>query len=194
MIRVFMATCGGALVAALAAVSASAQPAAPQPAAPQPAASQQRSPEAIALQTAVERVCLPVLRGQEMAGVADAAGVRRKDGNWSLPAQGAADVQISPPTKVNPHVCSLHLTVAPGGAGGLTGLLDRWSQARGLHPVKVGEASRGPYMSRNTWTWEGTTADGAMALVFDVAHNLDGSPVDGANATALVSLTPRSQS
>lgn len=180
MPRIFFAVCGGAFVLAAASAPASAQS----------GASDSRSPEEIALQTAVERVCLPVLRGRKMTELVSSAELRRKEDGWQFEASGGPIVQITPPTTVNPHVCSMHLKVTPGDVAGLTGVLDQWSQARGLHPVKVGDASRGPFKARTTWTWEGSTSDGALALVFDLERNLDGSPVNGANATALVSLTP----
>lgn len=176
-----------AVLASLAAAVATAGQAAAQT-----ASADQRTPAAIALQTAVERVCLPVLGGKPMKTIASAAGVTQNDSGWWLPAGGPQGVSILPPDSVNPNVCSLTVTYQAGQGAPLYDLLSRWSQDHGLQPVKVKEPSRGPSYARVTSSWEGQTPSGQMAIVLATEKQLNGAPVAGADnqATVLISVTP----
>jgi hypothetical protein len=153
-------------------------------AAPCVAAAQQagdtRTPSAIAVQTALERVCLPVLQGKAVDTVAKSAGVTDKDGRLWLDAGGKAGVAVIPPTPVNPTVCRLHVTFPAAQDGTVEQLLARWSAAKGLTALKTGERTQGSTMSRLTWSWEGPAAGGRLALVYAKELTLDGKPTQGA--------------
>ena len=176
-----------AVLASLAALAAPAGQAAAQTVSPD-----QRPPAAVALQSAIERVCLPVLGGEPMKTVASAAGVKANDSGWWLPAGGPQGVAILPPDSVNPNVCSLTVTYQAGPGAPLYDLLSRWSQDHGLKPVKTKETSQGPSYARVTSSWEGRTSSGQMAVVLATEKQLNGAPVAGADnqANVLISVTP----
>jgi hypothetical protein len=164
------------------------------PALAQSAPVDQRPPAAVAVQTALERVCLPVLGGKPMKAAASAAGVQENDSGWWLAAGGKQGVAILPPDSVNPHVCSLTVTYQAGQGAPLYTLLDRWSADHGLKPVKVKAASQGATYAHVTSSWEGQTPQGEMAVVLNAEKGLNGAPAaNGENqATVLLSLTPAS--
>lgn len=150
-----------------------------------------RTPEAVALQTGLERACLPALK-HKGAKVSELPGLAHDDAGPFLPINETERLRISPPSAVNPTVCMMTLYYPPGGRKAMLALLDAWSAANHLAPVRVDQPNQGPEHLRWTSTWEGATGAGEMALAFSAEKALDGGPVhDGRNqATLLVSLTP----
>ena len=176
-----------AALAGLAAIAATAGQACAQT-----APADTRTPAAIALQTAIERVCLPVLGGRPMKAVAGPAGVTQNDSGWWLPAGGKQGVSILPPDSVNPTVCSLSVAYQAGQGAPLYALLQRWSADPGLKPVEVQAESQGPDFAHVTSSWEGQTPSGYTAIVLNVEKPLNGAPAAGGEgqAAVLVSVTP----
>jgi hypothetical protein len=150
-----------------------------------------RTPEAIAVQVALERVCLPLLAGQTVHQVEGPAGLHQDDNGWFLALPGAERLALQPPGGVNPTVCTFSLTYPLGQSKPLLDLLTLWATDRGLKPVSAGRSSKGPTERRWTWSWQGTEAGATTALVFDTEKLLNGQPVAGAldRATILVSRT-----
>lgn len=165
------------------------------PAGAQTASADTRTPATVAVQTAIERVCLPVLGGQSMKTAAATANVKQNDSGWWLSAGGAQGVAILPPDSVNPHVCALTVTYQRGQGALLYGLLETWSADHGLKAVKTKVSRQGQAHGHVTSSWEGQTPKGAMALVLNVETGLNGAPASGGEgqAAVLVSLTPPTQ-
>jgi hypothetical protein len=170
-----------ALAAGLAAVAA--------PALEAPADS--RTAEAIAVQVALERVCLPLLTGQALKPVAAASGLRRDDDGWFLSLPGGERLSVLPPGGSNPTVCTFSLTYPIDRPQPMLSLLKLWADDHQLAAASHGRPSRGPAEQRWIWSWRGTGPLGSTALVFDTEKTLDGRPVSGAldRATVLVSRT-----
>jgi hypothetical protein len=159
-------------------------------AAPRPAsAADTRTPEAIAIQTGLEQVCLPALR-QHSEALPKAAGLRRDDGGAYLPIANGEKLHLAPPTAVNPTVCMMTLSYPVGRRKGVLTLLDAWAAAHHLTAVKVDKATEGPANERWTSTWEGDAPAGRLAIAFTASHPLSGDAAGQSQATVLVSLTP----
>jgi hypothetical protein len=148
-----------------------------------------RSPEAVALQVALEGVCLPLAKGRPMKTLAANAGVRERNEEWVMPIRGREAIVLSPPTEANPNLCAFTITYPAGQQAPLLELLNNWASGRGLSPVKVREASRGPVRKRWASTWEGVAEGGVMAIVFSEERTLAGEPLGGSLDTATVMLS-----
>ncbi|MEO6341091.1 MAG: hypothetical protein ABIO39_13700 [Caulobacteraceae bacterium] len=152
------------------------------------------SPESAAALSTVERVCLPLLRGQTLKAVAAIAGLKQDHGEWTLPIAGRKRVVIDPPGGPNKTVCSAKLTYSLDGGPQIVDVLSRWAQAQApaLQMVKDHEDSKGPLRLRKTTSWFGMASGGSLGLVLSEEKDLQGRPAAGDydEATLLVSLTP----
>jgi len=152
-----------------------------------------RTPEAIAIQTGIEQVCIPLLghHGQSPPG---SAAVRHDENGPFLPVNGAERLRITLPDSVNPTVCTMSLNYPDGRCKGMLALLDAWSAAHHLKPVRVDQTSRGPEGERWTSTWAGQNPSGEMAIAFSADQPLGAAPGKSAPnlATIEISLSPRS--
>lgn len=152
------------------------------------------SPEAAAALSTVERVCLPLIRGQTLKAVAATAGLKRDHDDWILPIAGRKRVVIDPPGDSNKTVCSAKLTYGVDGGAPIVDVMNRWAQAQTppLQKVKDGEDSKGPLRLRKTTSWFGMVSGGSLGLVLSEEKDLQGRPAAGDydEATLLVSLTP----
>ncbi|WP_374471640.1 hypothetical protein [Phenylobacterium sp.] len=149
-----------------------------------------RTPEAIALQSALERVCVPLIAGQDPDAVSQASGLRQRDGQWVLTVDGRKELLVLPPTPANPNVCSLTVTYDAGGEKPILDLLNAWALANSLEVRRVREPSEGPLRDRRTSSWEGSRQGAPTALVFSEEKTKDGKPVAGDldQATVLLSI------
>lgn len=147
-----------------------------------------------AVMTTVKDVCLPLLKGAQIASVAKTAGLKNGRDGWVLPIAGKRRIEIEPPDGPNPHVCSATVIHAPGADDQIVKALTGWaaSQTPGLQPVKSAEKATGPLYQLTTSSWSGKTADGVLGLSYSEDKTLDGKPVAGNldQATLAISLTP----
>jgi len=153
------------------------------------AAADTRTPEAIDVQVALERVCLPLLKGKTVNQVARPADLKHDDSGWYLAMPGAERLSVQPPGGANPTVCSFKVTYPVDRPQPILALLNLWAKDHHLTPASVARASTGPAEQRKTWSWQGRNAGAALAVVFDTEKTLDGRPVGGSldRATVLVS-------
>jgi hypothetical protein len=152
-----------------------------------------RTPEAIAIQTGIEQVCVPRLGHHGQSPPASAA-LRHDDNGAFVPVNGSERLRIILPDSVNPTVCTMSLNYPDGQRKGMLALLDAWSAAHHLKPVRISQMSRGPDGQRWTSTWEGQSPRGEMAIAFSADQPLSaatGKPAPNL-ATIEVSLSPRS--
>ena len=149
-----------------------------------------RTPEAVALQTALERVCMPLIAGEDPDRVAKTAGLRERDGQWALGIDGGKQILVLPPSVANPNVCSLTVTYDVDGGKPLLELMNAWALANRLEVRRVREPSEGPLRDRWTSSWEGEADGRSTALVFSEEKTKDGRPVgrDLDQATVLLSV------
>jgi len=152
-----------------------------------------RTPEAIAIQTGIEQVCMPRL-GHHGQPSPDSAALRHDENGPFLPVNGAERLRITLPDSVNPTVCTMSLNYPAGSRKGMLALLDAWSAAHHLKPVRIHQTSRGPDGERWTSTWAGQNPSGEMAIAFSADQPLDAGPGKPAPnlATIEISLSPRS--
>jgi hypothetical protein len=148
-----------------------------------------RTPEAVGVQVALERVCLPLLSGKPLQTVKAGAGLHEDKAGWYVPLPGAERLSLQPPGGANPTVCSFKLTYPIGQSAKLVDFLNVWAKDHGLNAVAAGRPSTGPSERRRTWSWQSAGRPGSTALVFDTEKTLDGGPVAGTldRATVLVS-------
>lgn len=150
-----------------------------------------RTPEAIGVQVALERVCLPLLKGQALERVAGSSGLKSDDQGWYLVLPRAERLSLLPPGGANPTVCSFTVTFPVDHPQPILTLLNVWAEDHGLTARRKGQPSTGPAEQRWTWSWEGNGPSGSTAIVFDTEKTLQGRPVSGEldRATVLVSQT-----
>jgi hypothetical protein len=159
-----------------------------------PAAPSGASPAAAAALTTLEKVCLPLLRGEKLKDVSAATGIKERRGEWSLPIADGQTVVITPPSGANNTVCSAKLSYAVGAGQPITQALDHWASASAppLQKVKDGEETKGPLRLRKTTSWFGPGRNGAtIGVVLSEEKDLQGRPAGGDvdEATLLVSRT-----
>ena len=188
------AMAGGLVIGAPAQTAAEAELPMIQAPAAQAAPAPDVTPAAKAAVTALENVCLPLLRGGNLKQAAAAGGFREKDGAWIREIEGSRRVELQPPTGANPHVCLATVYSAVGGGDALRAAIDAWAK-RQLPPLaaqKVNESEAGPNYVRSTSTWSGQSTGGEVGVVLSEQHTRDGLPAAGDldRSTVLVSLTP----
>jgi hypothetical protein len=142
---------------------------------------------------ALDRVCLPVLKGGDLDKSAKAAGFRNKDGQWVMSVTGRSEIDLNPPDTANPSVCGASIT-APAASGlALRQALDSWAQRQTppLAPVKMDATVAGPSHQWTTSSWSGTTPAGVEGVVLSQEQPKAGAPSQSAvgQATLLVTLT-----
>lgn len=180
-------------VALLAASAAAAQAAAtPAPAtAAAPAAAATQTPVGQNTIAAIDKACLPLLRGAKASATAASAGFRLQDGVWMMTGTGQPKVELDPPDVANPHLCTLTVTYKPGGGAALRAALGAWAGAQSppLAPVETNQAVAGSPDGLTTSTWSGPGSGGVEGVVLSQEK-----PAAGQNgqsqSTVLVSLGP----
>jgi hypothetical protein len=172
--------------------------AAPAPAAPAPAAAADQPPApdqpAPALPTsgdgaqviqAIEKVCVPAVRGQGVDAAAKAAGLKqnRREGTWSMPLSSGRDYAIIfQPQFSQTNVCHAEVHFAVGQDKAIVGALNVWSY---LHkPELVLQANYvavdADGVKRVRKSWEHVEASGASTAVnFSVERKPDDTPLNG---------------
>lgn len=184
----------------LALAGAACSPALAQTAAP-PASTASRPPAAAASTfaaryavEALEKVCLPVLRGAPLKASAQSADFKLENGAWVLPIGGGQQITLQPPTGDNPHLCGMTILSSVGGGASMRAILSAWAadQTPPLAAVRKDASVVGPSHERLTSTWAAQTASGVEGVVLSQERTLQGKPVDGAfnQSNLLVSLTP----
>jgi hypothetical protein len=182
--QVLCKVAAAAMTVALPALAQTATPPAPPTA---PAAAQTPlSEDAVA---ALDKVCLPVLRGAMFKAAAATAGFKFKDDAWSRPVDSQHRVEIDPPDVANPHLCTVSVTYAAGDGAQLRAAMSAWASAQSppLSPVQVGQIGAGSDLTTSQWT--GKTAGGFENVVLSQEHAAKGAG-GGRQSTLEVSFTP----
>jgi hypothetical protein len=139
--------------------------------------------------TALDKVCLPILRGAKVKAVGPAAGFKLRNGDWSRSIDDRQQLDLDPPDVANPHLCTITVTYAPGAGAQLRAALGGWASAQSppLASVQVNQAIPGSDLT--TSQWSGAAAGGVESLVLSQerpAQKTSGSR----QSTLTVSLGP----
>lgn len=172
-----------------------AQPAAPAPAAeapPAPAAEPAPPPPTLptsgygfeAIQV-IEKVCVPVVRGQPMDALAKANGFKlnRRDQTWAKPfgAEGKAYQVIVYPTGSNKTVCMVDLRFPMGQDAEIAKALNVWSFVHQppLDPTANYTQPQDPDgLKRVRRSWEYLTSNSSIGLNFSTVRKPDDTQVN----------------
>jgi len=142
----------------------------------------------------MQRVCLPVIDGAPLEGIARSVGLQNKHGQWVYPIDGRQRIEVSSPDPSNPHLCSATILHDIGAQPAIRQALDNWarSQTPPLQAIKVQVQAPGPFYLRQTSTWSGSSPRGEIGVVFSGEKTLQGKPVDGDldQSELLASITP----
>jgi hypothetical protein len=138
-------------------------------------------PSASATVTMLQNVCLPLIEGGNLALIAKANHLRRKDGQWILIIDRKRRLDLDPPDTVNPHVCGATITHSVGSGPAIRQAVDDWARSRSpaLTAVKIDQTSAGPTYLRTTSTWRGADPQGVLGVVLSEEKTLKGAPVAG---------------
>lgn len=165
-------------------------PAAPAPAEPPPALP--TTGDGAQLLQAIEKVCVPAVRGQGLDAVAKAAGLRanRRDGTWALPLASGRDYAIVfQPQYSQTNVCQAEVHYAVGQDKAIISALNVWSF---LHqPTLVLQANYvnvdADGVKRIRKSWEHVEANGASTAVnFSIWRKPDDTPLNGRYDTGML--------
>jgi hypothetical protein len=150
--------------------------------------------DAAATLSALQKVCLPLLRGADVKSVAASAGLKNQDGQWTLSVNGQTPIELEPPDYANPHVCIATITHPPGQNAAILQAVDNWakSQTPPLQPQKVQQQTTSATHLYTISSWSGQTPQGTEGVVLNDAQPLPGQSAQGGQneTTLLVSVTP----
>jgi len=140
---------------------------------------------------AIDKACLPLLRGAKPQAAAASAGFRLQDGVWTMSASGQPKVELDPPDVANPHLCTLTITYKPGGGAALSAALGAWASAQSppLASVETNQAVAGSPEGLTNSTWSGQASGGVESVVLSQEHPAAGA-TGSSQSTVFVSLGP----
>jgi hypothetical protein len=174
-----------AAAAPTAAPPVAAAPAAPAvPAVGEPAPTLPTTGDGAQVLQAIEKVCVPAVRGQGLDVAAKAAGLKgsRRDGTWTMPLGGARDyVLVFQPQYSNTNVCQAEVHYALGQEAPIVGALNTWAF---LHqPRLVLQANYvnvdADGVKRIRKSWEHVETSGAsVAVNFSIWRKPDDTPLN----------------
>jgi hypothetical protein len=167
-----------------AAVAGSPAPSLAQAAAPPPTATD--------MVATLQKVCLPVLKGGDLKASANAAGFKLKDGQWVLTINGDRRIELSPPDKINPHVCSAAIYARPSSTAALEQALNDWAGAQTppLAPVKLNASAPGTAQPWTTSSWSAQTPAGVLGVALGQEQPAPGKSEPVLESDLQVSLAP----
>lgn len=124
----------------------------------------------------IEKVCLPLIRGQDIKSVVQAAGLRKSHDDWVLQLQGVEKITVSPPTQANPSVCTLTVNYEVDQTGALVGALTAWAAAQ-MPPLPPLDTAYHPNPQVTSWSWALDTGQSHEGLVLNAQKTADGKPI-----------------
>lgn len=138
---------------------------------------------------ALDKVCLPVLRGAKVKTAAATAGFKLEDGAWSRPIGDQRRLDVEPPDVANPHLCTVTVTYAAGDGAQLRAALGAWASTRSppLSAVQVGQNIAGSDLTTSQWSGQGS--GGAESVVLSQEQPAQGNG-GSRQSTVIVSLSP----
>jgi hypothetical protein len=166
--------------AAAAPAAPAAAPAPPPPAPPPPPPAPPPVPTTgfgATVISMIEKACMPLIKGQDAKSVIQAAGLKRsRDDGLVLQGAGVERIVLSPPTSVNPTVCSMELSYQVDQTKAIADALTAWAANQSpAIPVLAAGATTSPGVTGWSWGYDdGTHSEG---LVFNARRTPDGKPL-----------------
>jgi len=167
-------------------------PAAPEAAAPAEPAAEPAAPAAepeappapptdvtsLTVLNLVDKICMPLVRGGDLARLAPPLGFKKKRDLWVLQYTKGYKIVI-PPTGVNKDVCTLEIdhpieTIAP--AATLATDLHNWARGRGWYLKRFDKFVTDMERTTRTWESEGLVGGETETLVLMTERKIDGRP------------------
>jgi len=146
----------------------------------------------------IEKVCVPVVRGQPVDALAKASGFKlnRRDQTWSKPfgAEGKAYQVVVYPTGSNKSVCIVDLRFPTGQDGEIAKALNVWSFVHQppLDPTANYTQPQDPDgLKRVRRSWEYLTANSSIGLNFSTVRKPDDTQVNKAYDLATMQYQER---
>ena len=186
-----------------ASTTASPAPAAPAPAAPAAAAPPAAAPaepppslptsgDGAQVLQALEKVCIPAVRGQGLDAAAKAAGLRsnKREGTWIMPLSSGRDYAIVfQPQFSQTNVCQAEVHYAVGQDRPIVSALNVWAFMQ--EPKLVLQANYvnvgADGVRRVRKSWEHVAANGAsQAVNFSIERKPDDTPLNARFDTAML--------
>ncbi|CAN7641169.1 hypothetical protein LJR225_004988 [Phenylobacterium sp. LjRoot225] len=168
-----------------------APPAAPAPAEPPPTLP--TSGDGAQVLQAIEKVCLPAVRGQGLDAAAKAAGLKpnRRDATWTMPLASGRDYAIVfQPQYSQTKVCQAEVRYAVGRDQPITDALNIWSflhQPRlMLQANYVNVDADGVKRIRKSWENVDKTAGVTTAVNFSIWRKPDDTPLNAKYDTGML--------
>jgi hypothetical protein len=167
--------------------AAPAQPAQPAPAAaPEPPPSLPTSGDGAQVLQALEKVCIPAVRGQGIDAAAKAAGLKnnRRDGTWTMPLSSGRDYAIIfQPQFSQTNVCQAEIHYAVGQDHPIVSALNVWAFMQEpklvLQANYVNVGADGVKRVRKSWEQPADGgAAGARAVNFSIERKPDDTPLN----------------
>lgn len=145
--------------------------------------------------SALDRACVPMVRGTAARAAATDAGMRiNGDGDLTVGLDGGRRITIQAPSVANPNNCTMTVRYVAGEDAALLDGLQAWSQRRDpvLNPDKVAASTPedGGVSVISTWIGAGQTK--VEGLVYILHNKADGTPQGGriGEAEVLYSYRP----
>ena len=156
-----------------AAPAAAPAPVAPQPEAPPPLPAP--IGQAAYMISMIDKVCTPLVAGQDIKSVAAANGLKKTREAWVLALPGVQRFSVTPPTAANPHVCSVAINYDVDQSKPLVDALFVWAvqQTPSLPPLSSAYQSSPGITS---WSWAVDSGQGQEGVVFTIQRTPDNRP------------------
>lgn len=140
---------------------------------------QPTDPNALAVLSMLDRICVPAVQGQgDVPTLAKAAGLSKKREDWVYSLTKPYSAMVTP-LGSNKNVCTITVEYAIDGAQPLRDAVAYWALTR--QPQMVPYRKRDKFdaeLTRYTSSWEDVRADGSSkGVVFVEQKKLDGKPV-----------------
>jgi hypothetical protein len=121
----------------------------------------------------IEKACLPLIKGQDVKTVAQAAGLKRSRDDLVLQLPGVERIILSPPTTQNPTVCSMEVSYEAGQTKPLVDVLTAWAASQDP-PIPVLATASTTASGETSWSWALDTGQMQEGLVFNARRSAEG--------------------
>ncbi len=124
----------------------------------------------------IEKVCVPLIHGQDAASVAAANGLKKTRDGWVLLLEGVQRISVFGPTVANPTICTLTVNYDLDQTKPFLDALGNWAAAQNppLPPFQTA-VDNGP--GATGWSWYVDAGAFHKGVVFTAQKKPDGKPM-----------------
>ncbi|MBI1408198.1 MAG: hypothetical protein GC145_18970 [Caulobacter sp.] len=130
---------------------------------------------AVMFRSQLENLCMPSVRGGDIAKLAPALGYKKKRGQYELQWAKGFKAYVSDSSS-NPRVCTVLIQHPIDGLVATIDDLHAWAIYRGF--TLEDNAKRTTDMERSTRKWENNTAEGREVLLLLTTRKVGGEPIN----------------